>query len=143
MKMETNAPSRDFEARDWFHHVHAIVDQIDSAVTQMKDKREEEAPSAASNFYQQQYQRYLLQQAAKPPSGGRVNAAHKHRKRVNGIAVGELMTFAPVEYRWVIFIRVQKMLINDVLHSLLVLLRNILLWKCQLYRSTDFMCKKK
>ena len=102
MKMETKSSQRDFEARDWFHHVHAIVAQIDSAVTQIKDKKEEEVPSAASNFYQQQYQRYLLQQAAKSPSGGRANAANKHRKRgspSNGIAVGELMTFAPVEYR--------------------------------------------
>ena len=102
MEMETKSSSRDFEARDWFHHVHAIVAQLDSAVTQIEDKHEEEAPSAASNFYQQQYQRYLLQQAAKLPSGGRANAAYKHRKRGgtgNRIAVGELMTFTPVEYR--------------------------------------------
>ena len=104
MKMEDKVSQRDFEARDWFHHVHAIVAQIDSAVTQIKHKHEEEAPSPASNFYQQQYQRYLLQQAAKSPSSGKSNVAnkYKHRKRGNtgnGIAVGELMTFSPVEYR--------------------------------------------
>ena len=104
MKMEDKVLQRDFEARDWFHHVHAIVAQIDSAVTQIKDRNEEEAPSLASNFYQQQYQRYLLQQAAKSPSGGKSNVTKKHKNRKrgntgNGIAVGELMTFSPVEYR--------------------------------------------
>ena len=78
------------ETTDWFHHVHTIVAQIDSAVSQMASTKS--VVPSRNNFYQQQYQRYMVQHA-KSPSGA------KKRRNSTGIAVGELMTFSPVEYR--------------------------------------------
>ena len=78
------------DPKDWFHHVHAIVAQIDSTVSQMASTKT--VVPSTGNFYQQQYQRYLVQHPKSP-------SHTRPRRNSNGIAVGELIAFSPLEYR--------------------------------------------